>query len=49
MAFKTYNVTISFPGQGSRKVQIDATNPPQAKEFARARFPGAKVHGANMA
>ena len=49
MAFKLYNVTISFPGQGSRKVQIEATNPPQARDFAKARFPGAKVHAANMA
>ena len=43
MAFKPFKVKIIGKGCTSDEVIIEATNPPQAREFAAARYPGAKI------
>ena len=43
MAFRPYKVKIIGRGCTSDEVIIEATNPPQAREFAAARYPGAKI------
>lgn len=44
---KTYKVTLTGGGP-ARKELIEAINPPQAKSFAEARFPGYKASAANQ-
>ena len=43
MAFKPWKVKIIGKGCASDEVIIEATNIPQAREFAAARYPGAKI------
>ena len=43
----TFKVTVIHKGAGSTKELIEATNAPEAKRFAEARFPGCKIGGAN--
>ena len=43
MAFKQWKVRIIGKGCTSDDVIIEATNIPQAREFAEARYPGAKI------
>ena len=42
MANKTYKVNVRYPGTGqpAQQVLIEANNPPQAKQFAEARYGG---------
>jgi len=49
MANKTYKCTITF-NDGNPAIQelIEANNPPQARKFAEARFPGGKCWAANQ-
>jgi len=46
---KTFKVTVTYPGTGNpaQQVLIEANNPPQAKQFAEARY-GGKANGANQ-
>ena len=49
MANKNYKVTITFEnGNPSRQVMVEANNPPEAKEFAEARYRGGTARGANQ-
>ena len=49
MANKTYKVTVTFKGGNpAQQVLIEANNPPQARDFAEARYPGGTAHGANQ-
>ena len=49
MANKTYKCNIIFKGGSpAQKVMIEANNPPQAKSFAEARYPGGKCTSANQ-
>ena len=44
---KKYKFTVS--GKGNQFTQIiEAVNPPQAREFAEARYPGCKLYGFNQ-
>ena len=47
---KTYKCVIRFPGSGNPAITeiIEANNPPQARQFAEARFPGGKCSAANQ-
>ena len=38
-----FKVLVIHPGGGSDWVTISANNPKQAKEYARAQYPGAKI------
>jgi len=48
MANKTYKCTMIFKGNPAQKVMIEANNPPQARQFAEARYPGGKCTSANQ-
>ena len=49
MANKTYRCNIVFKdGNPAIKELIEANNPPQARKFAEARFPGGKCTSANQ-
>ena len=49
MANKTYKVTITFNnGNPAQQLIVEANNPPQAKDFAEARYPGCTARGANQ-
>ena len=49
MANKTYLCTITFSdGNPAIREEIEANNPPQAKKFAEARYPGGKCRAANQ-
>ena len=49
MAQKNYKCTIIFrDGNPAIREIIEANNPPQAKKFAEARFPGGKCTAANQ-
>ena len=43
MAFKPWKVRIIGKGCTSDEVIIQATNIPQARQFAESRYPGAKI------
>ena len=46
---KTYRCVIRFSdGNPAIKEDIEANNPPQARKFAEARFPGGKCTAANQ-
>ena len=45
---KTFNVTVSFPGAGSRIVQIEAPNTPAARQLAEARYAGCQIFAVNV-
>ena len=45
MAFKPWKVKIIGKGCASDEVIIEATNIPQARQFAEARYPGCKIGG----
>jgi L-ascorbate metabolism protein UlaG (beta-lactamase superfamily) len=45
---KRFKVTLTSKSYPARKEVIEAVNPPQAKEFAEARFPGFKATAANQ-
>ncbi len=40
---KDYRVNVISPGSGSREVIIEAVNPPEARRFAEARYPGTRI------
>ena len=40
---KDYRVNVIAPGTGSREVIIEAVNVPEARQFAEARYPGARI------
>ena len=44
---KRYKFTVSDRGSNFTEI-IEAVNPPQAKRFAEARYPGAKLYGFNQ-
>ena len=48
MADYTYKVNLVCKGEPARQELIEALNPPQAKRFAEARFPGFKATSANQ-
>ena len=49
MANKTYRCNITFKGGNpAQTVFIEANNPPQAREFAEARYPGGTCTSANQ-
>ena len=49
MALKTYMVTITFTdGNPAIRTPIEANNPPQARKFAEARYPGGVARGCNQ-
>ena len=35
---KTFNITVSFPGAGSRIVQLEAPNSQAARSIAESRY-----------
>lgn len=43
MAFKPFKVKIIGKGCTSDEVIIEATNIPQARQFAEGRYPGCKI------
>lgn len=43
MAFRPFRVHIIGKNSQSEHVIIEATNPPQAREFAAARYPGCRI------
>ena len=46
---KTYRCNIIFnDGNPAIKEDIEANNPPQARQFAEARFPGGRCTSANQ-
>ena len=48
MTNKTYKVTVTYTdGNPAQQVLIEANNPPQAKQFAEARY-GGTARGANQ-
>jgi hypothetical protein len=49
MANKTFKCTITFSnGNPAQQVLIEANNPPQARAFAEARYPGGTCRAANQ-
>ena len=49
MANKTYRCNVIFKdGNPRQTVLIEANNPPQARAFAEARYPGGKCTSANQ-
>ena len=44
---KRYKFTVSGKGASFQEV-IEAVNPPQARQFAEARYPGCKLYGFNQ-
>ena len=49
MANKTYRCNVIFKdGNPRQTVMIEANNPPQARAFAEARYPGGKCTSANQ-
>ena len=44
---KTFKVTLTGGGP-ALQVEIEAINPPQARKFAEARYPGYRAGGANQ-
>ena len=49
MAFKTFIVQVVGKGCTSDRVTIEATNIPQARQFAESRYPGCKIGGIRQA
>ncbi len=49
MSVKNFKVQVVTPGAGSRTVDIEAINRPQAKTFAEARYPGCRIAGIRQA
>ena len=49
MSVKNFKVQVLTPGAGSRTVDIEAINRPQAKTFAEARYPGCRIAGIRQA
>ena len=46
---KTFKCNIVFNnGTPAKTVLIEATNPPQARDFAEARYPGGRCTSANQ-
>ena len=45
---KTFNITVSIPGAGSRIVQLEAPNTQAARQFAEARYAGCKIFAVNV-
>jgi len=43
-----FRVQLVGSGKMAKTVVIEATNPPEAKEFAEARYPGYEACSANM-
>ena len=49
MANKQFKCTVIFNnGNPAQEPIIEANNPPQAREFAEARFPGGRCTAANQ-
>ena len=48
MAQKKYKCNITFKGNPAIREIIEANNPPQAKQFAEARYPGGTCTSANQ-
>ena len=44
---KRYKFTVSGNGNQFTEV-IEAVNPPQARQFAEARYPGCRLYGFNQ-
>ena len=44
---KQWKVNVIMPGTGARTEIIEAVNPPEAKRFAEARYPGARIGSVN--
>ena len=45
---RTFKVTVSFPGAGSRQVEIEAPNSSAARSIAESRYAGAKIFAVNI-
>jgi len=45
---KTFNITVSFPGAGSRIVQLEAPNSNAARQIAESRYAGCKIFAVNV-
>ena len=45
---KKFKCQIIFTGQNAQSVIVEAVNPPQAKQFAEARYPGGRCVSANQ-
>ena len=45
---KKFRCQIIFTGATAQSVIIEAVNPPQAKQFAEARYPGGRCVSANQ-
>ena len=48
MANHTFKVNLVSKGEPARQELIEALNPPQAKRFAEARYPGFTATSANQ-
>ena len=49
MADQRFNVTMTQQCGPGRTVLVEAKNPPEARRFAEARYPGFTAHGCNTA
>ena len=46
---KLWKVNVMAPGTGARFEYIEAVNPPEARRFAEARYPGCRIGSVNSA